>query len=240
MRQPDFHYHGPVVVFDIDDTLIREREFCRAGFRHVADRIRQLCGDSPDYLYDAMDKALTARDNPFSAMERKLAEAGIQLPADWDTRRIVADYREHCPERIECAEGITELLEILSAAGIHCCIISDGRSITQRNKLKSANLERFFHPDDIYISEEKGCDKQSADSFRAIVRQYPEASRFIYVGDNVEKDFFHPNILGWISVMTVPDADNVHPAAEPASEFHAPRFRLTNVNQLLDICQITR
>ncbi len=32
----DIYYHGPVVVFDLDDTLIRERDFCRSGFKAIA------------------------------------------------------------------------------------------------------------------------------------------------------------------------------------------------------------
>ncbi|MCH5218548.1 MAG: HAD-IA family hydrolase [Muribaculaceae bacterium] len=229
MMQPDINYHGPVVAFDLDDTLFRERDFCRSGFRFLCDPVRYRVADLDPYpsgealslLAGRMDRELTGRKNPFVPFEeffRPLAEAAGK---GWNLQEHIGAYRSHQPEGLPLAEGVAEVLESLAAAGVRMAIVTDGRSVTQRRKIEALGLFRFVSPECIFISEETGADKHSPDMFAAVVRRFPEASGFFYVGDNLAKDFYHPNLLGWTTLRVPEHPDNVHPpvaAPDPAYE----------------------
>lgn len=234
----DIYYHGPVVAFDLDDTLFRERDFCRSGFRYVEKLVETQTGVAcPDLPY-VMDMALIERGNPFDAMENYFATRGVVLPSQYTTQEIVRLYREHLPESLQPADGVVETLEWLADAGVRMCVVTDGRPVTQRNKIRALGIERYFHPADIIISGETGRDKHHPDNFARIVRHYPEAARFIYIGDNPEKDFFHPNIMGWTTVQAPPHNDNVQPPCNPAESIYLPQIRLTNFREIIEKCQL--
>lgn len=207
-------YHGDVVVFDLDDTLMRERDFCRSGFRCIERVLLDEYGARMLGVAMRMNSMLIRRENYFSLLEDILVgyagfEAGSQKLKD-KIGELVGIYRSHHPEGLHFAAGAEELLEALQKRGVVMALVTDGRSVTQRRKIEALGLERYIAPYNIYISEEVGADKKSPDSFQSIVRRYPEAKRFFYIGDNSEKDFIMPNILGWITVEIARNCDNVH------------------------------
>ena len=112
-------------------------------------------------------------------------------------------YRLHLPS-ICLGSNVQKLLAQLS---LKCdlTILTDGRSITQRNKLKALGLEHIR----AYISEEYGAAKPSHDGFKMIMHDFP-SDRYFYVGDNPLKDFIAPNNLGWTSICLRDDGRNVH------------------------------
>lgn len=222
------NYHGPVVIFDLDDTLFRERDFCRSGFAFLCNKESYLVGNFQPYptyqtlkdLEKEMDRLLTARENPFEVFEQFFRPLIESAGEKWDLQKHIKAYRNHLPAKLKAAEGAIEFLEHLSNAGIRMGIITDGRSVTQRNKIKALGINKFFDPDLIFISEETGCDKHSKEMFARVVRHYPEASTFYYIGDNVRKDFFQPNIMGWTTIKIAYNTDNVHPYCESESGLH--------------------
>lgn len=238
----DHNYHDFVVAFDLDDTLLRERDFCRSGFRMLCDRERYRVlpidtypqQETLDKLADEMDRRLTVRKNPFDAFEdffRPLAEnEGLK----WDLQPHLDAYRDHLPDTLPLADGAEDLLECLSCRGIKMALITDGRSNTQRRKIEASGLQRFIDPRLIFISEETGAEKKdSKEMFASVVRAFPEARRFIYVGNNPTKDFFFPNLLGWITMQVPPHPDDVHPPIEAPGAFYRPRILLEQYIDLL-------
>ncbi len=64
-----------------------------------------------------------------------------------------------------CLDGDTEgVLNILSL-NYKLGMITDGRSITQRNKYRALELDRFIDDNDLVISEEFGSEKPSEKNF---------------------------------------------------------------------------
>lgn len=144
-----------------------------------------------------MDTALMTRRNHYSSLESLLEE--FNLTNSVDMKEIVAEFRSHFPDPsiYHPAPSMMDVLDELKHKGIKTALITDGRSITQRNKIKAAGLYSFFDDSDILISEETGHDKFDPDSFLHIMKKYAGASEFHYVGDNPPKDFLHPSKLGW-------------------------------------------
>lgn len=240
---PDINYHGPVIAFDLDDTLFRERDFCRSGFRFLCNPQKyKIDGLStiPDSkslreLYEIMDLELSGRRNPFTPFEEFFMPRVLNDGAEWDLQKHIQAYRGHKPEGICLSEEIHDMLEGLSSRGYRMALVTDGRSVTQRRKIEALGIKRFIPDELIFISEETGHDKHSKEMFASIVRHFPEASGFFYIADNPEKDFYHPNLMGWTTMQVPYNSDNVHPEKDPPSEIHAPQIKLENYLSVLQL-----
>ena len=198
-----------VVAFDIDDTLVKEREFCLSAFAVAA----RICSEwlKPEDVIAEMTDALMNRRNHYGALEELLASNGATDKADM--REIVTACRSHFPRFSQRSVGTARkwIGEVI-ARGFIPAIISDGRSVTQRNKLRGLGIMHLFSPEDILISDEQGSGKTDPAMFRKLMELHPGETEFVYVGDNTEKDFIWPNRLGWKTVGIRDRQDtNIHP-----------------------------
>ena len=120
----------------------------------------------------------------------------------------------------------------LKHRGITLGLITDGRSISQRNKIKALGLDRWFDNENIIISEETQSEKIEEPNFRHFVKKY-RGAEFTYVGDNPKKDFIVPNRLGWKTVMLKDDGRNIHKQEAVPAE-NLPQITITGIDELLD------
>lgn len=188
-----------VVAFDLDDTLVPEALFIKSGILHVASFLHARHPKIP-YLriIGSMDTALMTYRNHYSALEALLKE--FQLSNIVDMKEIVAEFRSHVPDPsvYHLAPSMIDVLNrLICDSRVQIALITDGRSITQRNKINAAGLNAFIDDSDILISEETGHDKFDPDNFLHLMKKYAGAKSFHYVGDNPKKDFLHPSRLGW-------------------------------------------
>lgn len=201
---PDFNYHGLVAVFDLDDTLAFEKDYCRSGFRFAADWLAshypQL--ENPREVENVMGRALDGMNPHYDALEEWITRKGIEprevMPA------LVSAVHSHVPDSLYALKpDALGQLESFLRAGVRMALVTDGRSNTQRAKIRALGLDKYFAPDLIFISGERGHDKYEPNNFMEIVRYFPEAKGFFYAGDNPEKDFRHPNLLGWTTFCVI-------------------------------------
>ena len=97
------------------------------------------------------------------------------------------------------------MLEIKKKEG-RTGIITDGRKITQLNKIMALELDGYF--DEIVISEDYGFEKPSKILFEVFMKDGLSHS-FCYIGDNIKKDFITPKKLGWATIGVL-DGKNIH------------------------------
>lgn len=230
----NFNYHGPLVVFDLDDTLFRERDFCRSGFRHILARVENEVGEIPGTVFDDMNRALTSRQNPFDVFESEIKPLYISQGLDWNLDAFIADYRMHIPD-INLAGGMLDILRNLQKRRVIMGIVTDGRSNSQRGKISALGLDEFIDRSNILISEETGFDKTSSEPFSFFVRKYPEANKFFYIADNPSKDFLQPNLLGWETVCVPTHPDNVHPCVYPEDDIYHPSHHIESLSEIIPI-----
>ena len=206
-----------VVGFDLDDTLIAEALFLMSGACHIAGWLHDRYPALPRLrIATCLQTAVMTRQNHYSALERLLEEHGLSETVDMKT--VVAEFRLHVPDPdiYHLEPSMLDVLKGLrSDPDIRTVLITDGRSLTQRNKIKAAGLMRFFDDSDIFISGETGHDKTSPDTFLHIMEKYAGASEFHYVGDNPPKDFLHPSRLGWHTHRIHPFPLMIHPQGIP-------------------------
>lgn len=203
------------VVFDLDDTLYAEMEFVRSAYRAIARRYGL-------HLLDPMMRASSPRE-AFDSTGLPIAD---QLKV----------YREHFPDiRLPWLSLYT--LSMLRNRGHRLGLVTDGRSVTQRNKIRALGLERFIDPELIFISEEVGSDKLSGQAFGRIMALCGENDKYVYVGDNPHKDFVAGNRLGWLTVCLLDGAFGENLFDQSLSGLpieNLPRKIICGLTELLD------
>ena len=211
--------HDLVVCFDLDDTLYKEINYVRSGYAEVA---RLMC-DS-DNAFAVMMNAGRRKINAFDAMKR--VEPGF------DIDKAVQIYRSHVPD-IRLPKETRELLESLQQRGIPMYIITDGRTVGQTNKYRSLGLDKYIPEKNLIISEVAGVDKHSPDNFLEVMHREGVTKRYVYVGDNPEKDFLHPNRLGWTTIMLRDaEGENTHAQVGDFPQENYARYVVDNITDV--------
>ena len=186
---------GTFFVFDLDDTLYYEIDFLLSAYNKIAAIIEP---ESFVPLREKMFQIFKSGGNAFEYVIENFPEKKIS------TENLLHLYRNNYPD-ISLKEGVLDMLIKIRARNGKIGIITNGRSITQRNKLKALGLEQFM--DEIVISEEIGYEKPDETVFNYFIKKYPE-KQFYYFGDNPEKDFIAPKKLNWCCIGII-DVNNL-------------------------------
>ena len=219
-----------MTVFDLDDTLFKERDFVTSSFKVIA---READRRGIISYEKALAILCAGRDGgmAFSSLAEEVAARapGCGLTEEW----MVNTYRTHTPD-IKLDDATESVLAALRERGETLGLITDGRSNTQRAKIKALGLERFIEPRNILVSGETGFDKTHREPFDMIMMRNPAERRYVYVGDNSAKDFIWPNKLGWLTVQ-LGDADgvNIHPQSSDRPAAFLPQRHIGSLSQLL-------
>ena len=189
-----------MIVFDLDDTLYQEREYVHSAFSAVVREANRLF-PGIDLNVDETVRAMMTPGGmrAFDFLSRILGPQACVMGLDID--RMVDIYRHHPAPAIKPGPTVVETLQALTDRGERLGLITDGSSRTQRSKLNALGLEKFFAPEAIIISGETGYDKYSPRPFEILRGRFPDERRWTYIGDNPAKDFLHPNLNGWTTIM---------------------------------------
>lgn len=197
-----------VVCFDLDDTLYKEIDFVKSAYEEIAAKVGHL---------EAVPQMMNwyhERKNVFSEL---IKAYGLDITID----ECLQIYRHHFPN-ISLDAGVKEFLDELKENGAILGLITDGRSFSQRNKIKALGLDGLFDVE--IISEEFGSEKPDLRNYQAVMDAFPKRKRFIYVGDNPSKDFIAPNHLGWETVCLANNGRNIHGQDFSLSKEYMPHY----------------
>lgn len=221
-----------VVVFDLDDTLYKEIDFLKSGYREVAGLVAKQYGCDARAIYDQLLKWYYNGENAFACMNE---EYGFGNPIN----EYLDIYRYHHPT-ITLSEETKDTLSKLKEEGVILGIITDGRYISQKQKVEALGLEERIPMEMVIINEEKKYFKPNHWSFDRMMlkcyQKYPNNDfDFFYVGDNTEKDFIAPNELGWTSICLLDDGKNIHKQDYNVEKINLPKKSISNITELIDI-----
>lgn len=217
------------IVFDMDDTLYKERHYRDSGYRTVARHFAASCGISAQSLYNMM---VERPECAFETVSELAARNKVTITVD----EQLNVYRSHLPD-ITLDKDARELLARLREGYVPMGVITDGRAWGQLNKISALGLRQFFDEDTIMPTVLDSTDKHSPDPFVRMGHILRErgADRLLYVGDNPSKDFRHPNLLGWNTVMLRDiGRENIH--RQSLSEWPAenrPKIVIENIKEIL-------
>lgn len=183
------------VVVDLDDTLYSEYSFHDSAFRYIAVRV-----------------GLDPAGNEIEAARAELRRSGRPLDllseiTGIEVSRLLEWHRYHEPT-ISPYPDARAFLHRLDDAGIPVVLLTDGRSITQQNKIDALGIRQLLTK--VLVSEEVGVSKFNVDAFLRAAEELASRTPVVSFGDNPLKDVDQPIRLGWRVYLMRSRGDNVH------------------------------
>lgn len=187
-----------VVVFDLDDTLYNELDYLISAYKNIA---KELDPSNSKKLFSVIFSMYRNNQDAFDYLTIRYAI---------EKESLLNMYRNHYPS-ISLQPIVSNLFQSIKNNSGKLAVLTDGRSMTQKNKLKALGIEGAF--DYISISEEIGEIKPSPKGFQ-LIENYFDATDYYYIGDNIEKDFIAPNKLGWKTICLIDSGKNIHHSSQ--------------------------
>jgi len=183
-----------VIVFDLDDTLYNEIDYLKSAYIAIS---KELEPKKWKQLFTQLFALYRNKNDVFEYICNTYAIEKDDL---------IQRYRNHVPH-IKPFLGVVNTLKEIKNKNGKLAIITDGRTVTQKNKLKSLGLVQYL--DYIVISEEIGTEKPNELNYRAIENHF-QLNSYYYFADNFKKDFITPKKLGWRTVALIDNGLNIH------------------------------
>jgi len=217
-----------MVVFDLDDTLYDEIEYCKSGFRAVAEFLAEPPGAPPsEHIFCALWEQFATGNRT------KIFNAALdELEISYDDKRIgelVNVYRSHIPNiklPRDSRNVLCELGEKYTQA-----LLTDGFLPAQKLKVQSLGIEKYFKC--IVYTEQLGREfwKPSPAGFEKIIENLKaRPENMVYIADNEKKDFIAPNKLGFLTIQLIRPA-GIHTSIRNQSGAKS-RFVIHKISQL--------
>ena len=206
-----------VVVFDLDDTLYNEIDYLKSAYIELA---KDLKPANWEQLFAHLFSLYRNGKNAFEYLSTHF---------DVSSNELIKRYRNHIPN-IKPFKGVLEEFQNIKNKNGKIAILTDGRKITQRNKIKALGLLSYI--DYLVISEEIGSEKPNEKNFKCIEQQF-NLSNYFYIGDNFKKDFITAKRLGWQTIALLDNGLNIHSNAFLYDKIeHLPQNYILHFSQL--------
>ncbi|MHC4186959.1 MAG: HAD family hydrolase [Planctomycetota bacterium] len=221
------------VVFDLDDTLYDEIDYCQSGFKAVAEHLANKCGSTPaQTIFESLWKQFSSgqRKNTFNLA---LQELGISFDNQLITE-LIDVYRNHQPD-IKLPKESKDVLDMLQDK-YALALLTDGFLPAQKLKVHALGLESYFSCT-IY-TEELGRQawKPSELGFEKLIKELNiTAELMVYIADNAKKDFIAPNKLGSSTIQLIRPL-RIH--TETSNELFSKAKHV--INEITDLPQLLK
>lgn len=167
--------HPPVVLFDLDNTLVDRQAAFEAWARAFAEA-HGLGEPGTAFLRQVDDDGFAPRERVFEAVRRRF---GLVVGVE----ELIAGYRASYPDHFRPEPAVQAALVRLRGAGWRIGLVTNGPP-TQREKLERAGLAELV--DQVCISEELGVAKPDRRIFEEAFRRLKVPSEGVWgwmVGD---------------------------------------------------------
>ncbi|MHC4394972.1 MAG: HAD family hydrolase [Planctomycetota bacterium] len=217
------------IVFDLDDTLYDEVDYCRSGFVAVAEFLADLPETpSAERIFEVFWQQFTA-GNRTKTFNTALEQLSITAADNNLIGDLIEVYRGHFP-KIVLPDDSRDVLDQLSGK-YKLAMLTDGFLPAQKLKVQALGIEKYFEC--IIYTEALGREfwKPSPTGFQKlmeILNEQPE--NIVYLADNEKKDFIAPNKLGFLTVQLIRPA-RIHTESGTKSDATA-RYVIHKISRL--------
>ncbi|CAN7712499.1 HAD family hydrolase [Paenibacillus sp. LjRoot153] len=216
------------LVFDMDDTLYEERHYVSSGFAAIDSWLSNTYN-----LFGFYETAMEL----FNSGERSLIfnKTLLKLKIVYDDstiKEMVEVYRSHKPD-IQLSTDASWILEKVRET-VKIGLISDGYLISQEKKVEALKLLEKFHS--VILT-----DKLGRENWKPSLVPYEQASQelgvphsqCVYIGDNVNKDFYAAKKLGWTTVQ-IDRKEGIYSGIAAEEEFTA-HYKIDSLKNLMEL-----
>ncbi|MDM5428931.1 MULTISPECIES: HAD family hydrolase [Bacillus] len=216
------------IVFDMDDTLYKEKDYVVSGFKAVDDWIKEKYKKTGFYniaiqLFDSGERRFVFNET----LEK------LNIPYDEKLiSNLIEQYRFHKPDIQLLDEADWVLNNLVNTVKIG--LISDGYLVAQEKKINALKLKERFHS--IILTDELGKEywKPSQIPYEKISKelQVPH-QQCVYIGDNLSKDFITAKKLKWLTIH-INREGGIHHNLIVEQDYKA-HYTIDNLRRLSDI-----
>ena len=140
-----------VVIFDLDDTLIAEKEYIKSGYREVARYLSEKYNVVQEVIYKELWEIF--KKDTKNVFNQWFEYHRITYSVE-NIKNLIRIYREHIPTELDYYADVKPILKYLRKKNKKIGIISDGYISTQENKIKVLEAKKDF--DKIILTENLG------------------------------------------------------------------------------------
>ena len=221
------------VVFDLDDTLYNEIDYCRSGFCAVSRFLAETCtSQSAELIFNAFWEQFTA-GNHTTTFNSALDDLGIAYDTDFIVN-LIKVYRDHKPN-ITLPDDSRDVLCMLKKK-YTLALLTDGFLPAQQLKVEALGIEKFFKS--IMYTEQLGRQfwKPSTVGFEKLLKTLnAKSDNTVYIADNEKKDFIAPNKLGFLTIQLLrPCRLHTESGADPAAAAKAQIHKISELPTFLE------
>ncbi len=203
------------VVFDLDDTLVWERDYVRSGFRAVAQSVAgAVCSEEEAFglLWGRFEQG--ARGDLFDQLLEAYSLDDVTVPD------LVARYREHKPT-LSLTPDVRSLLDELRSQ-VRLALITDGPLASQQAKVTVLGLADVFEVLVLTGMWGEAYWKPHRRPYETVMDGLGlPAEALVYIGDNPGKDFVTARELGWRTIRLRHPHQLRHNVEPPSERFAA-------------------
>ncbi len=224
----------PIILFDLDDTIL---DFHKAEAIAIARTFRELGIEPTEELirlysrinarqWKRLETGEISREQVLvGRFEILFKELGLEL----SSRQAKALYENFLSQGHFFIPGAVELLEKLQG-DYRLFICSNGTAVVQAGRLKSAGIAPYF--EEIFISEEIGCNKPDPEFFRRCFERIPDfrRERCLIIGDSLSSDILGGIRAGIKTCWFIP-------GGRSRGEDVVPDYELGELEQVPDLLQ---
>ncbi|MGL4652174.1 HAD family hydrolase [Cetobacterium sp.] len=216
-----------IIIFDLDDTLISEKDYIKSGFDIISEEIAKKYKMEIDLIRIKMDSLFL--DNSNNLFNRLLDNFDCDYDQEY-IKYLIKIYRNHSP-KIKLYDDAKELLDYLHSNNYQMGLITDGYKEAQRKKIEILDIEKYFEY--IVVTDELGREfwKPSEIPYKIIKENFKcDYSDMVYIGDNIEKDFVTANRLGIETFHIIRD-DGVYRNKIKELNYHA-KIKVSSLDEI--------
>ena len=209
------------LCIDLDDTLYNEFEYVRSGYKSII-------------KYFKKDKKIRIKKLPKkkTIIENRKKHLQIFLESNkvnsLSIKFLIKIIRNHKP-LIRISKKNIEKLALLKKHFKTLILITNGRSTTQRNKIKSLKITKYF--DKILISDEIGAKKPNIKIYQNIFKEFPN-TRKVFIGDNFKIDLSTPIFLNEKTILIKNRKNRIHQLDEKEFNFKKINLKYENFHNI--------
>ena len=187
------------ICIDLDDTLYNEIDYVISGYREISKYIENEQKIKIRNFPKKKD-VLNYKKTHLQRFLKKNQVRGIPI------KFLINILRNHKPKLSLSKKNLKKLI-LIRKHFKNLILVTNGRKITQRNKIKSLNINKFFR--EILISDEIGVKKPNKLIYKKIFNEFPNANK-IFIGDNLSIDLKAPIRLNQKTIIIKNRNNRIH------------------------------